>query len=56
MPFWQRLFITLLVMMLAGFVAGTLWRAVLGFGLPDYLAGVIGGMTALPLWEWLRRR
>ncbi len=56
MPIWRRLLITLLVMMLAGFLAGTAWQAIFRFGLPNYLAGVIGGVTALPVWEWLKHR
>lgn len=55
MPFWQRSLITLLAMLAVSFVAGFLWRLLFGFGLPDYASGVIGGLTAIPLWEFMKR-
>ena len=55
MPFWQRLLITLIAMPAVSFVAGLLWQSILGFALPSYAAGIIGGLTALPLWEFLKR-
>ena len=55
MPFWQRLLITLIAMLAVSFVAGLLWQSILGFALPSYGAGIIGGLTALPLWEFLKR-
>ena len=55
MPFWQRLLVTLIAMLAVSFVAGLLWQSVLGFALPSYAAGIIGGLTALPLWEFLKR-
>ncbi len=55
MPFWQRLLITLIAMLAVSFVAGLLWQGIFNLGLPSYAAGVIGGLTALPLWEFLKR-
>ena len=55
MPFWQRLLITLVAMLAVSFVAGLVWRGLFDIGLPSYLAGVVGGLTALPLWEFLKR-
>ena len=55
MPFWQRLIITIIAMLAVSYLVGMLWQAVLGFGLPSYAAGVIGGLTALPVWEFLKR-
>lgn len=55
MSLWLRLLVTLIVMLAAGFVAGLASNAWLGFDLPSYAAGVIGGMTALPVWELLKR-
>ena len=55
MPFWQRFVITLIAMLAVSFVVGLVWRNLLGFGLPSYVAGVVGGLTALPLWEFLKR-
>jgi len=55
MPFWQRSLITLAAMLVVSFIIGLIWRLLLGFGLPDYISGVIGGITAIPLWEFLKR-
>ena len=55
MPFWQRLLITLIAMLAVSFVAGLIWKSMFNFALPSYVAGVIGGLTALPLWEFLKR-
>lgn len=54
MPFWQRLLITMVAMLVASFMAGLLWRAMFDAGLPSYLAGVVGGLAALPVWEFLK--
>ncbi|WP_436642496.1 hypothetical protein [Microbaculum sp. FT89] len=55
MPLWQRLLITIVVMLVAGYVAGYLWQMILGFPLPSYGAGLIGGLSALPVWDLLKR-
>jgi hypothetical protein len=55
MPFWQRLVITVIAILGISFLAGLLFQSVLSFALPSYAAGVIGGLTALPLWEFLKR-
>jgi hypothetical protein len=55
MPFWQRLVITVVAMLAASFVVGLIWSNLFGVGLPSYVAGMIGGLTALPVWEFLRR-
>ncbi|NIM28015.1 MAG: hypothetical protein GTO67_09215 [Gammaproteobacteria bacterium] len=55
MPFWQRLVVTLIAMLAVSFLAGLLWQSILNFPLPSYAAGVIGGLTALPVWEFLKR-
>ena len=54
MPFWKRFVATLIAMLIMSFIAGQLWQALFHFTLPSYLAGVIGGLTALPLWEFLK--
>jgi hypothetical protein len=51
---WQRLLITVPVMLAMSFAAGQLWRNLLDFPMPSYLAGVIGGVSALPIWELLK--
>jgi hypothetical protein len=57
MPVWQRLLLTLLAMMVASFVAGLIWENLIGFAfpLPSYVAGLVGGLAALPVWEFLKR-
>jgi hypothetical protein len=55
MGLWQRLLTTFVAMLIASFVIGLASEAWLGFTLPTYAAGVIGGMTALPVWELLKR-
>ena len=55
MSFWQRLLIVLLAMLVVSFTIGLISRSLLGFGLPDYASGVVGGLTAIPLWEFLKR-
>lgn len=53
---WQRLLITLIVLVLASFVAGLVWRDLFDARIPSYLSGLIGGITALAVWELLRGR
>jgi len=55
MAFWQRFLITLAAMLVASFIIGLVWHRLSGFSMPDYVAGVVGGFTALPLWEFLKR-
>ncbi len=54
MPFWQRFLITLLVMLAASLVVGLIWQRLFNMPIPSYLAGIIGGLTALPVWEFLK--
>jgi ABC-type sugar transport system permease subunit len=55
MPLWQRILITLIAMLLTSFFAGLLWRWLFNADMPNYLSGVVGGVTALPVWEFLKR-
>lgn len=55
MPFWQKMLITVVAMMLASFIAGLLWDWIFGAAIPSYLGGAIGGLAALPAWEFLKR-
>lgn len=55
MPLWQRLLITLAAMLLASVAAGQLWQWLFGTGIPGYLGGVVGGVTAVPVWELVKR-
>jgi hypothetical protein len=51
---WHKLLVTLIAMLLVSFGAGRLWFAAFDSPLPSYLAGMVGGLTALPVWEALR--
>ncbi len=55
MPIWQRILLTVAAIVAASIVAGLIWRQLFGFGLPDYIGGVIGGLTAVPVWELMKR-
>ena len=55
MPFWQRLLILLVAILLVGFLFDLAWHYIFGFTLPSYVTGVIGGLTAVPLWDMLKR-
>ncbi len=51
MPVSQRLAIALIAMILAGLLSEGLF----GIGLPSYVAGLVGALTAVPVWELVRR-
>jgi ABC-type iron transport system FetAB permease component len=55
MPLWQRVIVTLIAMVVTSLVVGYIWWEIFGFELPSYLAGVVGGLTAVPVWEILKR-
>lgn len=55
MPVWQRLLLTLVAMVAASFTVGLIWENLFAFPLPSYVAGLIGGLAALPVWEFLKR-
>ena len=55
MPIWQRLLITLAVMLAMSYLVGLLWQWAFGGDIPSYLSGAVGGITAVPTWEFLQR-
>jgi glucose-6-phosphate-specific signal transduction histidine kinase len=55
MAFWQRLLITLVAIVAASIIAGLIWHSLFNKTLPSYIGGVIGGLTALPVWDFLKR-
>ena len=55
LPIWQRLLLTIATMLAASWIAGLLWNAVFSVSLPSHIAGMIGGLAALPCWELLKR-
>jgi hypothetical protein len=54
MTLWKRLLITVLAMLVASFLAGLLWRGMFDASIPSYFSGVVGGLTALAAWEFLK--
>jgi hypothetical protein len=52
---WQRLSLTVVAMLVASWIAGIVWAYIFRFSLPSYVAGVVGGLAALPCWELLKR-
>ncbi len=55
MPLWQRLLITAATMLVTSFAGGLLWRWLFNTDIPSYLSGIVGGVTAVPVWELLKR-
>lgn len=55
MPFWQRAVVTLIVIVVVSWAVVTLLEGLIGFTLPGYVAGVVGGIAGVPAWEFLRR-
>lgn len=55
MVLWQRLLITVIAMLGTSFIVGLFWQSLFNAPIPSFLAGIIGGLTALPVWEFLKR-
>jgi hypothetical protein len=55
LPFWQRLLITIVAMLAASYLVGLAWQSIFSFPLPSYIGGAVGGLTALPVWDFLKR-
>jgi len=55
MPFWQRSLILLVAVMAVSFLVGIVWHALFSFYLPSYVSGVIGGLSAVFIWDLLKR-
>ena len=55
MPFWQRALVLVAAMIAVSFVFGMIWTSIFGFNLPGYASGVVGGLTAVPLWDLLKK-
>jgi hypothetical protein len=55
MKWWQRISLTIVVMLLASFVVGLVWQELFSVSLPSYVGGAIGGLAAIPVWEFLKR-
>jgi len=55
MVFWKRLLITVLVMLVTSFILSAFWKSAFSMLIPSYIAGVVAGLAALPVWEILKR-
>ena len=55
MPLWQRICVTLVAIVVASWGVAALVETLLGLTVPSYLSGVVGGLAALPVWEFLKR-
>jgi len=55
MPFWQRTLILLIAVMAVSFIAGIIWHAMFNLYLPSYVSGVVGGLSAVFIWDMLKR-
>ena len=55
LPLWQRLLVTVAVMLITSYIVGLVWTALLNAAFPNYLAGLVGGLAALPVWDFLKR-
>ena len=55
LPFWQRLLITIAAVFIVSSILGFAWQAMFNFSLPNYVSGLVGGLAALPIWDFLKR-
>lgn len=55
MVFWQRALILLAAMVVVSMIVSSVWYSVFNFDLPGYASGVVGGLTAVPVWDLLKR-
>jgi hypothetical protein len=56
MPFWQRFLVLLVAVMGVSFIAGLIWHALFDFYLPSYISGVVGGLSAVFIWDLLKKK
>jgi hypothetical protein len=55
MVLWQRILVTLLAILATSIIFGLLWSSLFNTRFPSYIGGVIGGLTAVPVWEVVKR-
>lgn len=55
MSFWQRFLILLVAVVAISFVVNLVFNWLFNFALPAYVSGVVGGLTAVPVWDLLKR-
>lgn len=54
MKLWHKIIVTVIAMLVGSFAAGRLWFMAFNFVIPSYLAGMVGGLVAIPVWELMR--
>ena len=54
MKIWIKLAIIFVAVVLASIIAGYLWKSLFNASIPAFLSGLVGGLAALPTWEFLR--
>ena len=42
-------------MLATSYLVGLLWQWAFNADIPSYLSGAVGGITAVPIWEFLQR-
>lgn len=55
MVLWQRLLFTFVAMVVVSFLVGVMWQSAFNIRLPSYIGGLVGGLVAIPVWEFLKR-
>ena len=55
MALWQRILVTLGAILATSIIFGLIWSSLFNTRFPSYIGGVIGGLTAVPVWEFLKR-
>ncbi|WP_041535921.1 hypothetical protein [Parvibaculum lavamentivorans] len=55
MGFWMKLAFTVAAIILVSVLAGYLWYTLFNAEIPAFLSGLLGGMAAIPVWEFLRK-
>jgi hypothetical protein len=55
MKWWQRLLATIVAMLVASFLPGLGWQELFSARLPSYIGGAVGGLAAIPVWEFTKR-
>jgi len=54
LPVWQCPIITIIAILAASYLVGLLWQWAFGLLIPSYIAGMIGGVAPLPIWEFIK--
>ncbi len=55
MVFWQRALILVAAMIFISMIVSSIWYTIFNFDLPSYVSGVVGGLTAVPVWDLLKK-